>query len=105
MLHHALGLALVRMKRADTALAEFEQATNLEPANGRFSYVFAVALHSAGKSDAAIARLEKTLRAHPNDRDVLEALASFHQARGERAAANRYVEQLRALDENVTSDK
>jgi Flp pilus assembly protein TadD len=38
MLHHALGLALVRTKRADQALAEFERATILEPTNARFSY-------------------------------------------------------------------
>ena len=39
ILHHALGLALVRMKRADAALGEFERATLLEPENARFAYV------------------------------------------------------------------
>jgi predicted CXXCH cytochrome family protein len=98
-LHHALGLTLVRLKRADAALAELEQATLLEPANARFSYVYAVALHSTGRSDAAISRLEKTLATHPNDRDTLEALASFLQARGASAAAKEYAERLRALQE------
>lgn len=97
MLHHALGLVLVRLKRASEALAELEQATVLEPGNARFAYVYAVALHSTGKSDAAIKRLEKTLAAHPNDRDILEALASFHQARGENASAKRYMDRLRQL--------
>ena len=32
MLHHALGLTLVRLKRADAALGELERATVLEPA-------------------------------------------------------------------------
>ena len=82
ILHHVLGLALVRMKRADDALGELELATRLEPGNARFAYVYAVALHSIGKVDAAIARLEKALVAHPNDRDILQALASFHDARG-----------------------
>ena len=50
----------------------------LEPGNARFAYVYAVALHSTGKADAAIAGLKK-LSAHPNDRDILEALASFHK--------------------------
>jgi Tfp pilus assembly protein PilF len=99
ILRHALGLALVRLKRADAALGELERATVLEPGNARYSYVYGVALHSNGKVDAAIKRLEKTLAAHPNDRDVLQALASFHQARGENAAANRYVERLRELAE------
>jgi predicted CXXCH cytochrome family protein len=99
ILHHALGLALVRLKRTEAALAALERATILEPANARFSYVYAVALHSTGRSDAAISRLEKSLAAHPNDRDILEALGSFHSARRENAAANRYAERLRTLPE------
>jgi Flp pilus assembly protein TadD len=105
VLHHTLGLTLVRMKRIDAALAELELATTLEPGNARFAYVYAVALHSTGKSDAAIARLEKTLQAHPNDRDILAALVSFHKARGEDVEAKKYAERLRALDEKVASDK
>jgi Tfp pilus assembly protein PilF len=45
----------------------------------------------------AIAKLEKALLDHPNDRDIIAALASFHQARGESAAAKKYAEQLQAL--------
>jgi Tfp pilus assembly protein PilF len=99
ILHHALGLALVRMKRTGEALGALERAAALEPGNARFAYVYAVALHSTGKADAAIARLEKTLAAHPNDRNILEALASFHEARGERAAAKNYTDRLRVLPE------
>lgn len=106
ILHHALGLVLVRLKRTDEALRELGRAAALEPENSRFAYVYAVALHSAGRADAAIAKLQKALQAHPNDRDILAALASFHQARGENAAANRYAERLRALDdEKMTSVK
>lgn len=96
-LHHALGLALVRAKRADEALAELARATKLEPGNARFAYVYGVALHSTGKVDAAIARLEQALTAHPNDRDILEALASFHKGRGEDVQARRYAERVQAL--------
>ena len=99
ILHHALGLALVRMKRTGEALGEFERATALEPGNARFAYVYAVALHSTGKADAAIARLEKALAAHPNDRNILEALASFHEERGERESAKKYADRLRLLSE------
>jgi Flp pilus assembly protein TadD len=105
ILHHALGLALVRMKRSSEALSELERATMLEPGNARFAYVYAVALHSAGKADAAIARLEKAFAAHPNDRNVLEALASFHEARGERASAKKYADRLQELDDKVSSVK
>jgi Tfp pilus assembly protein PilF len=102
-LHHALGLTLVRLKRSDAALAELERATVLEPGNARFAYVYAVALHSTGNSAAAIARLEKTLAAHPNDRDVLEALASFYAGRGDNAQAKKYAAQLRALEQKLAS--
>jgi Tfp pilus assembly protein PilF len=95
ILHHALGLALVRMRRTDEALGELERATTLEPGNARLAYVYAVALHSTGKQDAAIAMLKKTLLAHPHDREILQALASFHQERGENAAAKKYTEHLR----------
>ena len=105
ILHHALGLALVRLKRSREALSELERATMLEPGNARFAYVYAVALHSAGKTDAAITRLEKAFAAHPNDRNILEALASFHEARGERASARKYTKRLQELDGKVSSVK
>ena len=97
ILHHALGLALVRMKRTGEALSELERATVLEPGNARFAYVYAVALHSAGKADA---KLQKTLVAHPNNRNILEALASFHEVRGERASAKKYTDRLQELSES-----
>jgi Tfp pilus assembly protein PilF len=99
VLHHALGLTLVRMKRSDEALAELERAAKREPRNARFQYVYAVALHSAGRVEAAIARLKKELAIHPNDRDILEALASFHQARGEVAEGKKYADRLKAMGE------
>ena len=105
VLHHALGLTLVRLRRAGEALAALERATALEPRNLRFAYVHAVALHSSGKVEAAIARLKKALAAHPNDRDILEALASFHHSRGDTAAAKQYADRLRAVDETVTKAK
>jgi Flp pilus assembly protein TadD len=48
---------LTRLNRGDTALREFARAASLEPGNARFSYVHAIALHSAGKVGAAIATL------------------------------------------------
>jgi Flp pilus assembly protein TadD len=105
ILHHALGLALVRLKQTDAALAALEQATILAPANPRFAYVYAVALHSTGKPDLAIAKLEKALLDHPNDRDMIAALASFHQARGDIPAAKKYAERVRALEETVSNGK
>ena len=81
-LHHALGLALVRLKRTDEALQEFERATVLEPDNARFTYVYGVALHSTGHAEAAVRTLEKGLLAHPGDSNIVAALASFRAGRG-----------------------
>ena len=102
MLHHALGLALVRAKRSDEALRELERAATLEPGNARFGYVYAVALYSSGKAPAALALLEKILADHPADRGTLEALASFYNERGEKAEAEKYQARLRALTNKDT---
>lgn len=104
MLYHALGLVLVRLKRIDDALKELGKAATLDPGSARFAYVYAVALHSTGRTEEAIARLEKALVVHPNDRDILAALVSFHQATGDTAAV-RYAQRLRALNETLTSGK
>ena len=46
-----------------------------------------------------LAKLRQALATHPNDRDILEALASFHQAGGESAAAEEVRDRLKALSE------
>jgi tetratricopeptide (TPR) repeat protein len=43
MLHHVLGLSLVRQGRRDEALRELRRATELAPDNQRFAYVYGVA--------------------------------------------------------------
>jgi len=45
----------------------------------------------------AIASLKKAFADHPNDRDILEALASFSSARGESTEAKKYADRLRTL--------
>jgi tetratricopeptide (TPR) repeat protein len=51
-LHHALGLSLVRQQRGPEALRELKRATDLDPRNERFAYVYEVAREELGK-DAA----------------------------------------------------
>jgi Flp pilus assembly protein TadD len=58
-LHHALGLTLVRLKRVDLALDELHRASELDPTQARYTYVYAVALHSAGRGGEAITELKK----------------------------------------------
>ncbi|MDH5265222.1 MAG: tetratricopeptide repeat protein, partial [Betaproteobacteria bacterium] len=94
---HALGLALVRAGRREAALAEFERATQLAPANARYAYVLGVAQHDAGRRDRARATLEQAHRRHPGNRDILEALAAYAAEAGDAAAAARWRGRREAL--------
>jgi predicted CXXCH cytochrome family protein len=93
-LHHALGLALVRLKRTDEALEELHRAADLEPGQTRYAYVYAVALHSAGRIGDAIAALRESLERHPNDRDTLQGLMAFSRDSGDVASALEYAERM-----------
>ena len=95
-LHHAKGLAQVRGQQAPAALLSLRQAATLDPGSVRYTYVYAVALHSTGRPTEAIQVLEQALQRWPTDRDVLFALASFQRDAGELAAARRTVEALLA---------
>jgi tetratricopeptide (TPR) repeat protein len=83
-LHHALGLTLVRLKRADEALGELRRA----------AYVYAVGLHAAARVDDAMAVLKESLARHPDDRDTLLALVTFSRDSGDVDAALEYTERL-----------
>ena len=97
MLHHALGLALVRLKRTDAALAN----SSARPSSNQAMRALRMSTPSRCTRKASRMQrssdLKKLWLAHPNDRDVLEALASFNQARGDDAEAKKYADQLRAL--------
>ena len=96
-LHHALGLALVRQKRLPEALAELRTAATLAPDSARFGYVYAVGLHSSGQATQGMKALEQALKRHPEDRDILFALASFSRDAGRTAQARTYAARLLAL--------
>jgi tetratricopeptide (TPR) repeat protein len=99
-LHHALGLALVRLKRQDEALAELARAAELEPDRARYAYVYAVALDSGGRRGDAIQALKDNLARHPGDRDTLSALVSFNRDAGDVPASLTYAEQLAKIEPN-----
>jgi tetratricopeptide (TPR) repeat protein len=92
-LHYALGLTLTRLKQPQTALAEFQRATELDPHRARYAYVYAVGLHSAGRNDETMDVLKRALDQHPGDRDVLLALVTFNRDAGNLAAAITYAEK------------
>jgi predicted CXXCH cytochrome family protein len=95
---HALGLTLIRLGRRDEALAELERAYAWGPESPRHGYVLAVALDSLGEPERALEVMRSTLAAHPDDREVLGALAGMCQARGLHLEAEAYLARLGALD-------
>ena len=86
-LHHALGLARIRLQQAELAMGSLRRAVELDPATARYSYVYAVALHSTGQVDESIRRLQEAVKRWPYDRDVLMALTSFQLESGKRQDA------------------
>jgi tetratricopeptide (TPR) repeat protein/cytochrome c553 len=97
-LHHALGLALVRQKRTDAALAELALAAKLAPEEPRFAYVYGVALYDTGKRAEAMKALQSALARHPYDRAILFALAAYERASGDVARARGRAQLLRELE-------
>jgi predicted CXXCH cytochrome family protein len=103
-LHHALGLALTRLKRTNEAIAELRCAADLEPSRPRYLYVYAVALHSAGRRDEAIAVLKEFSNRQMEDRDVLLAVVTFSRDAGDLTSALEYGERLARIvsdDRNI----
>ena len=93
-LHHALGLSLIRARRYDDALPALAKAAALAPDNARYTYVYAVALHSTGNIKKARITLEQALQRHPYDREIMTALLSFYREAGELEKANEIAGRL-----------
>ena len=100
-LHYAFGLNLVRLKRTDEAVAELGRASELDPGRARYGYVYAVALHSAGRGSEAVTTLKANLARHFDDRDTLSALISFSRESGDIDSALEFAERL----ENLAPDE
>jgi tetratricopeptide (TPR) repeat protein len=94
-LMHALGLALVRQRRLDEAVPQFDAAVRAGPEQARFAYVYAVALESMGRMEPALAALEAAIARLPADSDLRELQVEFLAKHGDlpraRAAALDYL--------------
>ncbi len=93
-LHHALGLSLVRRRKAPAAVEEFALAAKLAPGNARYAYVYGVALDSVGQTSKAIDVLTAAHARHTGNPEILEALSSFSLKMGKRQAAIDYARKL-----------
>ncbi|MFZ9967024.1 MAG: tetratricopeptide repeat protein, partial [Steroidobacteraceae bacterium] len=63
----------------EEAMLSLGRAMELEPDSPRYTYVYAVALHSEGRPQEAIQLLQSALRRWPGNREMSEALAAFQQ--------------------------
>jgi Flp pilus assembly protein TadD len=70
------------------------RAVELDPETSRYTYVYAVALHSTGRADESIRRLQDAARRWPYDRDLLMALTSFQLEAGRREDARATARRL-----------
>ncbi len=93
-LHHSLGLLLVRERRYAEAVASLARAAELAPDTARYAYVHAIALHSTGHADRALAVLVRAHDRHPGDVEILLALVTINRERGARDAARTYAKKL-----------
>jgi len=99
-IHHSMGLLAVRREGGEAALPWLEKAATLAPANTRYGYVWAVALHDTGRLEAAIAVLERAHADWPADAEVLYALAIYSAEIGDKPAAVAYAGKLLILQPN-----
>ena len=76
-LHHALGLALVRVGEKEDALPSLKQAVQLSPESPRYALVHAVALKDSGETQLAIEALQAALLIHPDDRWLKGAVEEY----------------------------
>ncbi|MCA8981306.1 MAG: hypothetical protein KDC14_14845 [Planctomycetes bacterium] len=97
-LEHALGLNLVRQERLPEAVSHLRRAAELRPDVSTFAHVYAVALDSFGRSDAAAKVLDDALVLHPSDRDLLYTRISMLKREGQREEANALAERLLEID-------
>jgi Flp pilus assembly protein TadD len=66
----------------------------VRPDNARYSYVYALALQKIGDTDNAFITLRAAHERHPNNREVLLALATMSRDKGDLQNAVKYARAL-----------
>jgi tetratricopeptide (TPR) repeat protein len=90
VVHHALGLSLVREQRFDQALIHLKMAAETGDTSGQFNYVYAIALNSKGDADKSLQILEEAQQQYPNNQTIVAALVSINRDLGREQDALRY---------------
>ncbi len=90
---HAMGLLKVRQHELAEAIPYLKVSAELDPANSRYDYVYAVALYETGQKHQAVTELEKSLLKHPGNPELISALQAYYAQLGE-------MEKLKALEQS-----
>jgi Flp pilus assembly protein TadD len=101
--HHALGLALVRQKRYDEALAVLHKAVDLARENARFAFVEVVALQSLGRDKEARVALDAASLRFPYDAPILDLDLRAALDAGDIERASPLARRLESLSPDDTS--
>lgn len=94
---HAYGLYLVRQQKPEAALPHLRRATEVEPTEMQFFYVYAVALESLGEVSEAIKQLKTTDDRWPNQYTILMALVQYLEKAGRDEESWSYLSKLSAI--------
>jgi predicted CXXCH cytochrome family protein len=92
--HHSLGLLFIRQQQLDKALQSLKVASDLDSQTTQYTYVYAVALDSAGNTQAAIDILTLALKLAPADPQLLSGLAYYHEKLGNIEVSKRFKAML-----------
>ena len=95
-LNHALGLAMIRAGDSDDALTHLAKAAEVAPDNIRYTFVYAIGLHSLAKTEKALQLLGSIHDRHAADFDTVWALATINRDIGEIDRARNYARLLAA---------
>ncbi len=98
LLQHTQGLMLIRAGDTAKAMPHLRNAARLEPANGQFTFVLAVALHDSGHVDDACQQLEDLLRRQPYNRNARLSLIQYYLENGQEPKAQKVMQSWKALN-------
>ncbi|OPA86195.1 hypothetical protein BFW87_25960 [Pseudomonas fluorescens] len=98
LLQHTQGLMLIRVGDVAGAMPHLRNAAGLDPANGQFAFVLAVALHDSGKVDDACRQLEALLQRQPYNRNARLTLIQYYLANGHEPKAQAVMQSWKKLN-------
>lgn len=98
LLQHTQGLALIRHADSARAMTALSKAAELEPQNGQYAYVLAVALHDSGQLGAANRQLEALLKRLPTQRNARLSLIQYYLESGQEPKAQVLMQQWKQLN-------